>query len=154
MVISVRTYSPPGYEQTHTHDYSTYPESSRHAMQLCCPLPPAVPCSLSFEPVVPFPGIHSLYLYNPLSYTPPEHMHIFFLFTLFFEPGEDISSTTVCDDFPRLGGLCLKQVFACVLGVFLGWTLLFDIAPHPPFTAPKKEKCKHGSCSGFECVLV
>lgn len=91
------------------------PPDMPHSRLSCLP---AIPCSLSFEPVVPSPGIHSLL--NPLAHTPPSHMHLFFLVTLISEPGEDLSSPTVRDGLPRLGGLCLKQVSACVLGVFLG----------------------------------
>lgn len=47
---------------------------------------------------------------------------------------EDILSRTVCGDWTGLGGKEVKQVSACVLGIFLCWKLLFCAAPHPPFT--------------------
>lgn len=94
-------------------------------LQSCCP------CCRSFEPVIPPARLCSLH--DPHSLRP------FFPVTVISEPGEGILSA-VCDAFARLRGESAKQVSARTLGIFLGRTLLFGAAPHPPFTAPEKEK--------------
>jgi hypothetical protein len=109
--------------------------------------------SLSLESVFLLPGMYLLY--HPQSHTQyPTHPH--FLAGQAFSlclPEEDISQRSVCDYLTWLGEY-RKQVSACVWGIFLCWTLLFCVAPHPSLHNPKKEKYGCGWCSGFEYGLI
>lgn len=73
-VISVCTYSPPGRDQTHTHDYSTYPGSSRHAMQPWYPLLSDCPMQSFLWAYCSFPG-NTLPSQPTLTHTTLTHAH-------------------------------------------------------------------------------